>query len=238
LGKGFAEYIQSANADLIALQETKINEPLEEIQQLGYDVEWNFAQRRGYSGTAILYKRKPLRAACGLCDSNFDTEGRIVILEYSAFYFVSVYVPNTQGGLERWYYRLDWDALFLSYLEQLSARKSVIIGGDFNVAHDFIDISPEKLKSKTPHGFLSEERDGFNALLNSGLTDVFRELNPKQEQAYSCWSNRHNKRSENQGWRIDYFLVSDCLLPKVRNCVIRADIFGSDHAPVEMEIDI
>jgi exodeoxyribonuclease-3 len=161
------------------------------------------------------------------------------MLEYPAFYFINVYVPNSQGGLDRWYYRLDWDTSFLKYLDNLQKRKSVIVGGDFNVARDYIDVYPENLRNnKNPNGFLSEERDGFNALLEIGFVDVFRELNPTKERAYSWWSNRLKKRLENRGWRLDYYLISENLMAKVKSCEIHSDILGSDHAPIELVISL
>jgi exodeoxyribonuclease-3 len=239
MGHGLLDYLTAVNADIVALQETKTNEPLSELTLPGYATAWNAGERLGYSGTACLFKQKPLSVRNGADDDRLDKEGRLITLEYPAFYFVNTYVPNTQGSLERWYYRLDWDAAFLDYLYSLQVEKPIIVAGDFNVARDYIDIFPENLRNiKDPSGFRSEERDGFNSLLDIGLIDVFRELHPGVERAYSWWSNRLNKRSENRGWRIDYFLVSKSLLKKVKSCEIRADISGSDHAPVEMVVKL
>jgi exodeoxyribonuclease-3 len=241
LEKGLGEYVLSSDADIIALQETKINKPtpIADYKAVGYRADWNCAERNGYSGTACLFKKNPIMIEHKIGVDELDTEGRVITLNYPDFYFVNVYVPNSQGELERWYYRLDWDTAFREYLTDLQNDKPVIVCGDFNVARDYIDVYPENLRNeKNPHGFLSDERDGFNALLDIGFVDVFRELNPTQEGAYSWWSNRGNKRRENRGWRIDYFLVTGNLLPRVKSYEIRTDIFGSDHAPIEMVIDI
>lgn len=240
LEKGLEEYVLLSDSDIIALQETKVNEetPIGDYKAFDYIMDWNCAERNGYSGTACLFKKNPISIEHSIGVDELDTEGRIITLNYTDFYFVNVYVPNSQGELERWYYRLEWDSAFTEYIESLQNRKPVIIGGDFNVARDFIDIYPESRKDKNPHGFLSEERDGLNALLDLGLVDVFRELNPTNERAYTWWSNRGNKRSENRGWRLDYFLVSESLMPKVKSCIIRSDVFGSDHAPIEMVVNI
>lgn len=237
INKGLVDYLSSAGSDFVALQETKVNSPFHEMAIPGYDAVWNCGERLGYSGTLSLFNKKPLSVNHGMGNPAFDKEGRLITLEYSNFYFVNVYVPNSQGELERWYYRLDWDSAFLDYLGNLNVRKPVVVGGDFNVARDYIDIFPENLRNnKNPHGFLSEERDGLNAILDHGFIDVFRELNPTQERAYTWWSNRLNKRKENRGWRIDYFLISENLLPKVKRCEIRTDIYGSDHAPLELVV--
>jgi exodeoxyribonuclease-3 len=175
----------------------------------------------------------------GLNGDNTDDEGRVITLEYPGFYLVNVYVPNSQGGLERWYYRLDFDSMFSEYADGLRKRKDTVICGDFNVARSFIDVYPENLRNiEKPYGFSTEERDGFEALLDLGFSDVYRKLNPEKERAYTWWSQRLNKRRENRGWRIDYFLVSESLMPKVVSCGIRDDIYGSDHAPLELEVGL
>jgi exodeoxyribonuclease-3 len=202
-------------------------------------VSWNGGRRSGYSGTACLYKDPPLEIIHGIGIDRLDGEGRLITLEYPSFYFVNAYVPNSQGGLERWYYRLDWDDAFAEYLGNLQEIKPIVVCGDFNVARDYIDVYPENLRNEeNPAGFISEERDGFSGLLDLGLVDVYRELYPDRDRAYTWWSSRLNKRSENRGWRLDYFLVSESLFPYVQSCEIRTDVFGSDHAPVEMTIDI
>jgi RNA-directed DNA polymerase len=237
--KEFIEYISNSNADIIAVQETKMNEPYAKTELTGYIAEWNFADRSGYSGTLCLFKHKPNSIMHGFGSEKPDTEGRVITLEYPAFYFVNAYVPNSQSDLSRLYYRLEWDNHFLDYLLNLNEQKPVIIGGDFNVARDHIDIFPENLRNiENPPGFLSGERDNFNTLLNVGFIDVFRKLNPSLEKAYTWWSNRLHKRKENRGWRIDYFLVSENIFPNVKNCVIRSDVYCGDHAPVELIIDL
>ena len=227
IGKGLADYLRKADADVVALQEIKTNIPLPDFSFPQYFAEWNGGERLGYSGTVCLFKKKPLTVMRGLGDERFDKEGRLITLEYPTFYFVNAYVPKSQDGLNRWCYRLDWDTAFADYLSNLQKRKPVIVCGDFNVAHNYIDIYPENLRNiENPYGFLTEEREGFNALLGTGLSDVFRELHPAREQAYTWWSNRLNKRKENRGWRLDYFLASDSLLPKVKSCDIRADVYS------------
>lgn len=239
MGKGLFDYLRNADANIVALQETKTNEPLPEFTLPGYSGEWNSGERLGYSGTVCLFKDEPKAISHGFGNERLDKEGRLITLEYPAFFFVNTYVPNSQGGLDRWYYRLEWDDAMLDYLDSLQERKPVIVGGDFNVARDYIDVYPENLRNeKNPPGFIQEERDGFNALLDIGLTDIYRELHPARERAYSWWSSRMNKRSENRGWRIDYFLMSESLLPKVKSCEIRSDIHGSDHAPIELLIEL
>jgi exodeoxyribonuclease-3 len=239
MGKGLLNYITETDADILAIQETKMNTLMSDFPPRGYTADWNCGERLGYSGTVCLYKKQPLSIRHGFGEARFDAEGRLITLEYPSFYFVNAYVPNSQGGLDRWYYRLDWDAAFAEYLEYLQGRKPVIVAGDFNVARDYIDIFPENLRNdENPPGFLSEERDGLNALLDMGLSDVFRNLHPTQERAYTWWSNRLNKRAENRGWRIDYFLVSESLMPRVESCEIRSDVYGSDHAPVELTINL
>jgi len=236
LDKGLLNYLRGASPDIIAIQETKVNARLSDVELPGYTAEWAFAERPGYSGTLCLFRRKPLSIAHGLGNTELDQEGRLIRLEYKDFYFVCVYVPNSQGGLTRWCYRLDWDTAFRDYIESLQTSKPVIVAGDFNVAHNFIDIYPENLRNvEKPYGFLTEERDGFNTLLEIGLVDIFRELHP-DAGAYSWWSNRFKKRELDQGWRIDYFLASANQLSKVSSCAIRSDVLGSDHAPVELVI--
>jgi len=239
IGKGLADYLLTANADIIGLQKTKVNAPIPDLVPPGYNAVWNAGERLGYSGTMCLYKQTPVSVRSGADDPRLDGEGRIITLEYPAFYYVNAYVPNSQGGIDRAHYRLDWDAAFVRYLYDLQAEKPVVVGGDFNVSRDYIDVFPENLRNiENPTGFTSEERGGFQALLDIGLVDVFRELHPSQERAYTWWSNRLNKRDENRGWRIDYFLISACLLKKVKGCEIRPDVFGSDHAPIELKIKL
>jgi exodeoxyribonuclease-3 len=246
LQKEIDEYLLLSDSDIIAIQETKVNKPVAvgDYEAFDYHATFNCAERTGYSGTACLFRQEPISITHGMGDKKLDSEGRLITLNFPDFYFVNVYVPNSQGELDRWHYRLDWDSAFADYLENLLDRKSVIVSGDFNVARDFIDIYPENQRNQqdmedleNQHGFLSEERDGFEALLEMGLVDIYRELNPTKEGAYTWWTPKA-ERSENRGRRLDYFLVSDCLSSQVESCVIRTDIFGSDHAPLELVVDI
>ena len=238
LKKGFLNYVSGSAPDIIAVQETKLNNPLK-LELHGYTAAWNFAERSGYSGTLCLFKHTPLSITYGFNSENSDNEGRVITLEYAEFYFVNAYVPNSQGDLSRLHFRIDWDEKFLNYITGLQEHKPVIIGGDLNVARDYIDIYPENLRNdENAPGFLSEERTGFNSLLDTGFKDIFRELYPSQVRSYTWWSNRLNKRKENRGWRIDYFLATDSLFPKIQDCKIRSDVYGSDHAPLELLIDL
>jgi len=214
LKKGLDEYVLLSDADIIAFQETKVNKPtaVGDYEAFDYLANWNFAERVGYSGTVCLFRNEPILTTYGLGNKKLDTEGRLITLSYPDFYFVNVYVPNSQGERERWYYRLDWDYVFAEYLADLQIRKPVIVGGDFNVARDYIDIYPENTRNeKNPHGFTSEERGGFTALLNTGLVDVFRKLHPTQEGAYTWWVQRNEGRANNRGRRLDYFLSIRCV---------------------------
>jgi exodeoxyribonuclease-3 len=224
----FFDYLVDANADFYALQEIKLNEPINDLEGLDYCIEWNISKRPGYSGTAIFYKNKPLSVRYGFGDIKFDREGRLITLEYPNYYFINVYVPNSQGKLERWHYRLDFDFAFRDYIDALRKNKNIIICGDLNVAHSNLDIHQENFRNDDEqHGFSSEEREGLNELLDLGLVDVFRALNPTK--ADYTWLSRR---------RLDYFLVSENIMPNVQSCKIRADVRGSDHVPVEMEIEI
>ena len=239
LNKGLSDYLQTSNADIIALQETKVNEPVENFILNNYSTAWNCGERLGYSGTACLFKKDPVSVIYGLGDERFDKEGRLITLKYPSFFFVNVYTPNSQGGLKRWYYRLAWDEAFTKYINKLSSELPVVICGDFNVAHKYIDVYPENLSNdENPSGFKEEERDGLDRLIESGFTDAYRFLHPDKERAYTWWSNRLNKRSENRGWRIDYFFVTDELCDKIQSVDIQANIIGSDHCPVEMVINL
>jgi exodeoxyribonuclease-3 len=235
----FFDYLASTELDFYALQETKLNEPFENLEGLGYTIIWNFGKKQGYSGTAIFCKYKPISIKYGFGEKKYDQEGRIITLEYESYYLINVYVPNSQGGIERWYYRLSFDSKFLDYIDILAKNKNVIICGDLNVAHNYIDIYKDNLRNEEKqHGFTSEEREGLNKLLNLGLIDVFRHFNPNKEDAFTWWSNKFNKQTENRGRRLDYFLVSNNIIQYVKNCKIRSDVYGSDHVPVEMEISI
>jgi len=233
----FFDYIADAGADIIALQETRVTEPLPDLDGLGYSIAWNIAEKQGYAGTAILYKLPPLGIKYGLGAKKIDKNARVITLEYQDYYVVNVYVPNSQTDLDKRYFRLDFDKAFLEYIDKLRYLKSLIICGDFNVAHDYLDIFPENTRNpEEEYGYRSEERHTFDELLNFGLVDVFRAMNPT-ERAYTWWSQKH-PRSENKGRRLDYFLVSDNLISNVQYCKIRPDVPGSDHAPVEMGIEL
>jgi len=239
LKKGFIKSLTTFDPDIIALQEIKTSIPIPEAIPPGYSADWYFSERSGYSGVLCLFKSKPLSIRHGFGEAEFDGEGRLITLEYNNFFFLNVYVPNSQGGLHRSCFRHDWDQHFINYIESLHTEKPVVIGGDFNVAHKYLDVFPENCRNETePAGFLMSERDGFYSLLDVGLIDIFRKLNPELEGAYTWWSNRLHKRNENRGWRLDYFLISEQLRSKVKNCAILTDVLGSDHAPISLTISL
>ena len=231
---------------MLLLQETKTSEPLDEAVNLTftgqkgtqkYGTAWCFASRKGYAGTMCLFKAKPLSIRYGMNSPSLDTEGRLITLEYPDYYVLNAYVPNSQANLARKYFRMEWDKFFCEHVCGLLEELPVIIGGDFNVARDYIDIFPENLRnSENPPGFTDEERDGLEILLKRGFTDVYRHFYQTTEGVYTWWSNRLNKRAENRGWRIDYFLVSNSLISKVKSIVHRTDIYGSDHCPIELTL--
>lgn len=246
--KGFDEIFASLDADVFALQETKLQEGQIDLSFEGYESYWSYAVKKGYSGTAVFSKREPLQVLHGLGVDYLDTEGRIVALEFPAFWFVDVYTPNAQDGLARIDHRMEWDDAFRDFCKGLeegttpegpgaTKPKPVVMCGDFNVAHNEID-----LKNPGPNrgnaGFSDEERGKFDELLDAGFADTFRMLHPQMEGAYSWWSYRGRARERNTGWRIDYFLVSDELRDRVRMARIHSDVFGSDHCPVSIELDI
>lgn len=235
--KGLKDFLSSCDADIICLQETKLSEKFIPVSELNYYDYWSFAERKAYSGTACLCRTEPMNVYYGIGNDKFDSEGRAITLEYDGCYFVNCYVPNSQGSLKRFYYRMDWDTAFREYVCGLQAEKPVIICGDFNVAYEYIDIYPENLRNEeNPSGFLDEERDGLRQLFENGFTDAFRYLYPDREHAYSWWSQRLYKRNENRGWRIDYFLVSD----ELTDCIVDAGMYdkvqGSDHCPIFLEL--
>lgn len=234
--KGFTDYFMEADADFFCLQETKLQEGQIELSLRPYQY-WNYAEKKGYSGTAIFAKREPISVAYGIGIEEHDHEGRVITLEYDTFYLVTVYTPNSKDGLARLPYRMEWEDAFLAYLKQLEGKKPVIFCGDLNVAHEEIDLKNPKTNHKNA-GFTDEERGKFSNLLSAGFTDTFRYFYPQQEGIYSWWSYRFHAREKNAGWRIDYFCVSDCLRDKLRNAVIHTEIFGSDHCPVELDIDL
>ena len=233
--KGFMDAFESLNADIFCLQETKLSEGQLALELPGYHQYWNYAEKKGYSGTAIFTKEEPLSAAYGIGISEHDHEGRVITLEYEKFHFVTVYTPNSQDGLKRLDYRMEWEKAFLAYLKKLEEKKPVIFCGDLNVAHQEIDLKNPKTNRKNA-GFTDEERARFSELLKEGFVDTFRYFYPEETGIYSWWSYRFHAREKNAGWRIDYFLVSEVLKDELKDAKIHTEIFGSDHCPVELEI--
>ncbi len=239
MGKGVLDYFADSNADFICLQETKMKPDQAEVPLDGYTKIFYSAQKAGYSGTAIFAKQEPLSVRYDFENPKFDhpCEGRVITAEYGDFYLVTAYVPNSQDALARLDYRLQWEEDFRAHLSALAKQKRVIVCGDLNVAHTEIDLKNPKTNRKNA-GFSDEERDAFTKLLSCGFTDIFRKLNPDATGMYTWWSYRFKAREKNAGWRIDYFLCDDATFPLVQNFTIRNDIFGSDHCPVELEIDL
>ena len=235
--KGFADAFNRLEADFFCLQETKMKEGQLDVQFEGYQSYWNYAEKKGYSGTAIFSKVKPLSVTYGLGIEEHDHEGRVITLELESYYLITVYTPNSQEELRRLDYRMKWDDDFRAYLKKLEEKKPVIVCGDLNVAHKEIDLKNPKTNRKNA-GFTDEERAKFTTLLESGFTDTFRYFYPEQEGIYSWWSYRFKAREKNAGWRIDYFLTSDSLKDKLRGAQIHTDILGSDHCPVELTIEL
>lgn len=231
--KGFQEAFDALDADIVCLQETKMQAGQLDLQFPGYESFWNYAEKKGYSGTAIYTRIKPLSVTYGLGIAQHDTEGRVITAEYDKFYLVCVYTPNSQDGLRRLDYRMEWEDAFRHHLKQLDSRKPVVACGDMNVAHEEIDLK----NPKTNHfnaGFTDEERGKFSELLQSGFVDSFRHFYPTREEAYSWWSYRMKARERNVGWRIDYFVCSQRLVPSLQDAAIHSEILGSDHCPVEL----
>ena len=233
--KGFMEYFQQSNADFFCLQETKLQAGQVDIHLDGYFQFWNYAQKKGYSGTAIFTKHEPLSVSYGMNIPELDNEGRLITLEYDNFYLVTCYTPNAQRELARLDFRLVWENAFADYLCALDAKKPVIVCGDLNVAHTEIDLKNPK-SNRGSAGFSDEERACFSSLLSRGFTDSFRYLYPDVTEAYSWWSYMFKARQNNAGWRIDYFLVSDRLKGQIAQASIHSDILGSDHCPVSLEL--
>ncbi len=233
--KGFAEIFHKLDADFFCLQETKMQAGQLDLQFDGYQSYWNYAEKKGYSGTAIFTRYQPLSVSYGLGIEEHDHEGRVITLEMDTFYLVTVYTPNSQDGLKRLDYRMVWESEFLQYLKKLEETKPVIVCGDLNVAHREIDLKNPKSNRKNA-GFTDEERAKFTDLLAAGFTDTFRHFYPDKEGAYSWWSYRFKAREKNAGWRIDYFIVSNALQSRLQGAAIHSDIFGSDHCPVELVI--
>ena len=235
--KGFQEYFDLMNADFFCLQETKLQAGQVALELPGYEQFWNYAQKKGYSGTAVFTKEKPIAVTYGVGIEELDTEGRLITLEYPEFYLVTCYTPNAQQGLARIDHRLKWDDAFREYLCELDRKKPVIACGDLNVAHQEIDLK-NPASNRGNAGFSDEERESFGKLLDAGFTDTFRYRNPDVTGAYSWWSYRFNARQNNAGWRIDYFIVSNRLAEKIAAAPIYSEVMGSDHCPVGLELDI
>ena len=235
--KGFEDFFREADADIFAIQETKCQPEQIELQTEGYYQYWNSAQRKGYSGVALFTKKKPLAVSYGMGIEEHDTEGRVITAEFENFYFVTCYTPNSKNELLRLDYRMVWEYAFREYLSALDAEKPVIFCGDLNVAHEEIDLKNPDTNHRNA-GFTDEERGKFSELLAAGFTDSFRHLYPTRRDAYSWWSYRMRARDRNVGWRIDYFCVSDRAKSAIREATIYSDIFGSDHCPVGLEIDV
>ena len=237
LQKGFQEFFDAAQADFFCLQETKLSPGQLCLPLPGYHDYWCYAEKKGYSGTAVFAKEEPLSVSYGLGVPELDTEGRLITLEYPGFYLVTCYTPNAQRELARIDHRLKWDDAFRDYISGLDAKKPVILCGDLNVAHREIDLK-NPAANRGNAGFSDQERQSFQETLDLGFTDSFRHLYPEVTGAYSWWSYMFHAREKNVGWRIDYFLVSDRAAPKIREAAIRSEIFGSDHCPVELVMDI
>ncbi|MBQ1385464.1 MAG: exodeoxyribonuclease III [Erysipelotrichales bacterium] len=236
LKKGFLDEIKAMDADAVALQETKMQEGQADVELEGYEKYWNYAERKGYSGTALFVKEKPLSVRYGIGVEEHDHEGRVITLEYPKYYLVTVYVPNSGDGLKRLDYRMTFEDAFLKYLKDLEKDKPVIYCGDLNVAHKEIDIKNPKANIHNA-GFTPEERAKFDAVIGAGFIDTYRYLYPEKVE-YSWWSYRFNARANNAGWRIDYFVVSDCLKNRIADAKIHTGIYGSDHCPVELDIEL
>jgi exodeoxyribonuclease-3 len=235
--KGFMNFFEAVDADVVCLQEIKLQEGQIEMVLPGYHTYWNYAEKKGYSGTAIFTKQQALSVQYGLGIDEHDMEGRIITLEFDEHYVVNVYTPNSQHGLLRLDYRLEWEDAILSHVRTLDRLKPVILCGDLNVAHEEIDLRNPKANLKNS-GFTPQERDKLSRFLASGFIDSFRYFYPDQADSYSWWSYRTNCRERNIGWRIDYFIVSERLAPKLRGAAIHREVLGSDHCPVELEIDL
>lgn len=235
--KGFLDYFKETDADFFCIQESKLQEGQIDLDLPGYHQYWNYAQKKGYSGTAVFARKEPLHVSYGLGIEEHDKEGRVITLEYENFYLVTCYTPNSQNELARLPYRMQWEDDFLTYLKQLDSKKPVILCGDLNVAHTEIDLKNPKTNRKNA-GFSDEERAKMTTLLDSGFTDTFRYFYPDKEGIYSWWSYRFKAREKNAGWRIDYFITSRRLDDKLKGAAIHTDIPGSDHCPIELTIDL
>ena len=237
MGKGFMDFFHAVDADIFCLQETKLQAGQIEMDLPGYTQYWNYAEKKGYSGTAVFTREKPISVRYGIGVEEHDREGRVITLEFEKFFLVTVYTPNAQRELTRLSYRMAWEDAFLAYLKLLEETKSVVFCGDLNVAFKPIDLK-NPASNKNNAGFTQEERNKMGALLDSGFTDTFRHFYPDREGAYTWWSYMFKAREKNAGWRIDYFIVSNALRDKLKGASIHSDIYGSDHCPVSLEIDL
>lgn len=235
--KGFLDFFKEIDADIFCIQESKLQAGQIELDTPGYHQYWNYAVKKGYSGTAVFTKTEPLNVAYGLGIEEHDQEGRVITLEFDKFYLLTVYTPNSQNELARLPYRMTWEEAFLAYLKQLEAKKPVVFCGDLNVAHREIDLKNPKTNRKNA-GFTDEERQKFTELTEAGFIDTFRHFYPDQEGSYSWWSYRFKAREKNAGWRIDYFCVSESLKDALRGAKIHTEVYGSDHCPVELELEL
>ena len=236
LKKGFEDFFREINADVFCIQETKMQEGQAEVEYKGYTQYWNSAEKKGYSGTLIFTKIKPISVSYGIGIEELDQEGRVITLEFNDFYLVNCYTPNSQRELTRLEYRMHWEDEFRKYLIKLDKKKPIILCGDLNVAHKEIDLKNPKTNRHNA-GFTDEERDKMTKLLNSNFIDTYRYFYPEKEEAYTWWSYMGNARNKNIGWRIDYFIISKRLEKRLKSANIYSDIYGSDHCPVEIEID-
>ena len=234
--KGFLEKLEALDPDILCLQEIKLSEGQLELDLENYEEYYNYAERKGYSGTAIFTKKKPLSVTYGIGIPEHDQEGRVITMAFESFILVTCYTPNSKRGLERLDYRQVWEDAFLAYLKKLEEEKPVVVCGDLNVAHNDIDLANPASNHKNA-GFTDEERAKFNQLLDNGFIDTFRYFHPDETEAYTWWSNFANSRARNIGWRIDYFLASEALKPRLISAAIHADVMGSDHCPVELQLE-
>ena len=237
VGKGFVEYFKGADADIFSLQETKLQAGQIDLELEGYHQYWNYAEKKGYSGVAAFTKKEPMNVTYGIGVEEHDHEGRVITMEFENFYHVTVYTPNSQAENARLDYRMDWDDAFRAYVKGLDEKKPVIICGDLNVAHNEIDLKNPKTNRRSA-GFTDEERGKFTELLEAGFVDTFRHFYPDMKEIYSWWSYRFKAREKNAGWRIDYYVTSESLREKLVDAKIHTQVMGSDHCPVELEIEL
>ena len=233
--KGFLDFFKEVDADIFCIQESKMQEGQLDLELEGYHQYWNYAEKKGYSGTAIFTKQEPISVQYGIGVDEHDHEGRVITLEFPEFYMVTVYTPNSQDELKRLDYRMQWETDFLAYLKRLEEKKGVIFCGDLNVAHKEIDLKNPKTNRRSA-GFTDEERGKFTEVLDAGFIDTFRYFYPDAEGVYSWWSYRFSARAKNAGWRIDYFCVSECLKDRLQDAKILTDVMGSDHCPVQLDL--